>query len=160
MAFYNMSGTTAKAFTVGPNGVQLASSAVVNGKQFLTVKNQLDKDGNPLKIAYENDIYDAFIQSSDILSLTYSGNNLTVSLRNGNSVVIGSGTVQGPDSATDGGIAIFNGTSGKQIADSGAKIVDTIDGDAPTKDVPSVNAVVGFVGAFSDALKLRLEGKI
>jgi hypothetical protein len=56
---------------------------------------------------------------------------------------LGGGDVHGPGSATDGDLAVFDGTSGKHLKDTGAKAVDVPSDDekaalAGTNGTPSV----------------------
>lgn len=167
MAYSNLSGTTMKSFKIGPNGVSLTSTAVTNGesvaRKYLKT-NQKDGD-KELYLAYTDTadpIYDTFIKSSDIASFSYSENKLKIMLRNGSSIDILQDSIIGPNSSVDGAIALFNGTSGKQLKDSEKTISNTINEEAATNDniVPTTSAVLGYVGTLSDALKKRLEGKI
>lgn len=166
MAYMNLKGTTEKSFKIGPNGVVLSTKAIVqsNGtidKYLLTNQKDGEKD---LYLALTDQtipIYDTFISSSDIKSLSTNNNNeLTINLRNGSSFKLSQTFLVGPESSTDGAIALFDGTDGKKLKDSQKKIVDEINDQNITANIPSVAAVVNYVGVLSDALKARLEGKI
>ena len=169
MAFYNMSGTSEKTFKIGPNGVSLTSKEIVSGESAAIkylITNQKDADGNELRLAYEKTtepIYDTFIKSSDVSTIQYTDSQVKFVLRNGNVIILNQnfGDVKGPNSSTDNAIALFDGTSGKQLKDSGAAIANQItDTNADSTDVATINAVVGYVGTLSEALKKRLEGSL
>lgn len=180
MAYQNLKGTTHKTFKIGPNGVRLESRAIktkgVDIRYLYT--NNKDIYGKDLKVAYssgdEADIYDAFIQSSDILKISYSSGSIRLTLRepleSGETEItldkfLTGGGVSGPDSSTADAIVLFDDATGQKLKDSQRTISDTITTDDTSvnnngTNVPSIDAVVNYVGEFSNALKARLEGKI
>lgn len=179
MAYENLKGTTSKSFKIGPNGVKLSSSAVerVNEKGEKTLVKCLVTDqildDKPLEVAYVkqgDDIYDTFIQSSEIRKISY-GSDGTISfiLKDGGNITINqlltSGDVVGPDSSTPDAIVVFEDSTGKKIKDSSRIISDSFTNDDTSQNnngmnVPSIQAVVGYVGEVSEPLKQRLEGNL
>lgn len=68
------------------------------------------------------------------------------------------GAVTGPASATDAHIAVFNGTSGKIIKDSGFTIGKSVPSDAKFTDTTYNNATTTTAGLMSTADKTKLDG--
>ena len=166
MAYSNIKGTTCPSFKIGPNGVSLSSSAVVGSTipaKYLKT-NQVDAEGNPLYLLFTDDpaAYDSYIKNSDISSITYLSNSLVISMKDGTTFTLSKTIVSGPSSSTDEAIALFDGTTGSVLKDSGKKISENIE-EASTEtmdSVPTTGAVIGYIGVLSDALKQRLNGSL
>lgn len=168
MAYENLSGTTKKSFKFGPNGVALSSEAVKSGeknaKKYLISNQKNDAGTDFLRVAYEDPnepIYDTFIKSSDISSISYGNNVIMFHLRDGSQITINknmTGDVKGPDSATPDAIALFDGDSGKVIKDSGKVMSDEVTDDS--SQIPTSAAVIKYVGKVETPLRERLEGTL
>lgn len=170
MAYQNLKGTTNKTFKIGPRGVMLKTVAIRNevsevSKETVEYIKRLAVQESPNSdtrlVAYKDEM-DAFIRSDDILRISHdSVGGITITLRSGEIISLGStgkGDVKGPDSSTPDAIVLFNGDSGKQIKDSGSKISETIL-DSEANNVPTIGAVIGYIGEVSTPLKMRLQGK-
>ena len=182
--FTNSSGTTAKSYQFGKDGLVVYSEAATNQQSQQILKRYLkvrDPNGNrpDEKIAY--------ISSLVIQSCQLNGNNtVTFTLNTGESFTINStvntGTVSGPASSKIGDVAIFSTTTGNAIKDSNSCITNTLENidaiaDAlnnengavrseiaqtveNSADLPTAMAVIDYVGTLSDALKRRLDGNL
>lgn len=167
MAINNSNGTTKRTFKLGPDGLKLISKEVTNATGDLERYRLYVKDGSsedPNKVLYDTDI-----PASAVISTTYSEDNETVTfiLKDNTKITLPTvahdlGGVKGPDSSVALDIAIYSDTTGQVLADSGSKIVTTIeeDDESISSKIPNNKAVVDYVGTFSDALLARLKGKI
>lgn len=175
MAYQNLSGTTKKSFKIGPGGVILTSTATKDGdkiRKYLMV-NQTNDEGHNLRVAFESEnepIYDTFIKSSDIGSISYTNNKVIFKLRNNTEIVLdllltSVDAVGAPETSTEDAIAIFEapvtdeaGNTKHRLKDSGLKIERSDITNDPENTVPSSQAVVNYVGGVSEPLRQRLGG--
>lgn len=176
MAYQNISGTTKKSFMIGPNGVLLSSKAVKGDdgkiKKFLVVRDSEAEDASEFKVELrdpihedKDSIYDSFIESSDIKSMAFTNNSLILNLRNGDKIALDKLLTgveyKGEEPSTPDAITVFADENGN-IKDSKKTFSDEIDDsleDKLTDIIPSVKAVVGYVGEVSQPLSQRLDGE-
>lgn len=182
--FTNTSGTTAKSYQFGKDGLKVYTQAAVD-TQSEKVLNRYLKVNDPLST--ENDETIAYISSIVVQSCTINGNNtVTFTLNTGESFTVSSAlnsdSVHGPSASNIGNVAVFDSTDGKSIADSNSCItnkIENIDNIAAalndsngsvrseiaenvknSTDLPTAMAVIDYVGTLSEALQRRLNGTL
>ena len=184
-SFMNIKGTTCKSFTIGKTNVSFASSAVqdsdLSPEEFQKYKKLVVRNDGNKKI-----IYDMEIQGTDINYIEYppgENSDPVFHLYNGKTFSISRNASGVQSSAVDtksGELVLFDDTSGKVIKGSGVSIlkgtemptygqvIESIDQlntayenwEATDDKVPTMSAVVEYVGSINSILKLRTDGKL
>lgn len=176
MAYQDIKGTTAETFKIGRKGISLSSKAIRNPennkliKKYLVASYKNDAgEKEEYKLLYD---FDVEIPNVDLAKIGYStdseGNKIIVfALASGGTIELPLTMtgVKGPETSTPDAIATFADESGKVLQDSGRKFSDSIDikteeDNKNSKDIPSVSAVVGYVGAISDIVTQRMDGEL
>ena len=162
-SFMNIKGTTCKSFTIGKTSVSFASKAV----KYTNLSTE------EIQGTYINYIEYPPGENSDPVFHLYNGKTFSIS-RNA------SGVQSSAVDTKSGELVLFDDTSGKVIKGSGVSIlkgtemptygqvIESIDQlntayenwEATDDKVPTMSAVVEYVGSINSILKLRTDGKL
>lgn len=168
MAIYkNIDGTTKSSFKIGKNTISFTQSEVIDGQETLMKVAIKEKDKDPRYLVFDDEISIPKTFCSGITQ-NEAGTETTFKIRTEKgeeyiTVKTHNVGVKGPSEAVAGNLAAFKDNTGQEIMDAGVNVSNSIEIDGNsvtvTQSVPSVQAVVDYVGDISEILARRVRGQ-
>lgn len=168
--YINIDGTSKPSFSIGSKTITIVPTAIKSGEETI-MKIAIKEKGkeNSRFLLFEDEVK---IPSSYCETIIQNDNETIFKIREPDGTIkeiilknsTGNGDIKGPNISVKGNLAMFNSTDGSLLADSGVAVKDKIlfdeEGNVSQTEIPTIKAVVDYIGDINDILKLRLNGKI
>lgn len=171
----NIDGTTKPAFKIGARGISLVPEAVQDEESLRRVLKLFLKDDNGnieellssgnieipkrvcSKIETKEDKTIFTFETFDIESRKWIKEEISI-----DNYIEQKNSITGPETSVKGNLVSFADDTGKKIEDSNISVSGKIDTKESNNDskVPTVDAIIGYVGDITDILNQRIKGNI